>query len=86
MDKSLDPEPPRSPLETLVRRLGATAMGAAAALWLWSASIDVEGNGLGAQDQLMRMAELNRYGSAAAVVAALCAMILFLLKPAPRDQ
>jgi hypothetical protein len=81
MDNAAASESRRNALDTFVRRLGAGAMLVAAALWLWSASIDVGGNVAFAQGQFERMADLNRYGSAAAVVAAICAMILFLLRP-----
>ena len=67
-------------IHAFVRRLGAAAMAVAAALWLWAALVQVSDEAAAAQTQFQWMAELNRYGSAAAVVAAICAMVLFLLK------
>lgn len=84
MEKSAASDGRRNALDTLVRWIGAGAMAIAAALWFWSASVDASGGGVLAQDQFQRMTELNRYGSAAAVIAAICAMVLFLLKPATR--
>lgn len=67
-------------INAFVRRLGAAAMAVAAALWLWAALVQVSDEAAAAQTQFQWMAELNRYGSAAAVVAAICAMVLFLLR------
>jgi hypothetical protein len=81
MESDVSSDIRRNSLDTLIRRLGAGAMAVAAGLWMWSASVDVSAGAAFAQDQFQRMADLNRYGSAAAVVAAICAMILFLQKP-----
>jgi hypothetical protein len=86
MDRPALTETRRLALDTLVRRVGALAMAVAGGLWLWSASVQIGDNAATAQTQFQWMAELNRYGSAAAVVAAICAMLLFLLKPADRPR
>jgi hypothetical protein len=87
MDPRAMSETKRLALDTLVRRLGAIAMAIAAGLWLWASFVQVSDDIATAQTQFQWMAELNRYGSAAAVVAAICAMVLFLLKPSdPPNQ
>ena len=80
MTRRAAPEINKIDIDTIARRLGATAMLIAAVFWLWSALIEVSGDVAAAQSQFQEMADLNRYGSAAAVVAAICAMVLFLVK------
>ena len=80
MTRRAAPEINKIDIDTIARRLGAAAMLIAAVFWLWSALVEVSGDVAAAQSQFQEMADLNRYGSAAAVVAAICAMVLFLVK------
>ena len=80
MTQRAAPDPHKLDIDILARRLGAAAMLIAAVFWLWSALVEVGGDVATAQSQFQQMADLNRYGSAAAVVAAICAMVLFLVK------
>ena len=80
MTERATPESRKLDIDALARRLGAAAMMIAAVFWLWSALVEVSGDVATAQSRFQQMADLNRYGSAAAVIAAICAMVLFLVK------
>jgi hypothetical protein len=80
MNEHASPDPRKLDIDAIARRLGAAAMLIAAVFWLWSALVEVSGDIAVAQIQFQEMADLNRYGSAAAVVAAICAMVLFLVR------